>query len=77
MKQKLAQVFCTKAGWLWVCMILVVVFGSLSPWSTFTDDGFVWCGYAMWICFAYPAILSLIMFGYAIRNTFFGGGKND
>jgi hypothetical protein len=70
-KQLAVQIFCTYAGWLAICMILVVIFGLFSPWSAWIEPGYVWCGVAMWISLAYPLALSIIMIGYAIRNTFF------
>ena len=58
--------FKTKVGWIIICLILVVVFGTLANW-------FDWCKWVMFASLSYPIILSLIMFYYAIKNSF----KND
>lgn len=52
------QIFCTKIGWLFICLFLTVVFGVLSNW-------FDWAEYAMYISLAYPVVLSIIMLIYA------------
>lgn len=52
------QIFCTKIGWLFICLFLTVVFGVLSNW-------FYWAEYAMYISLAYPVVLSVIMLIYA------------
>jgi membrane protein YdbS with pleckstrin-like domain len=63
------QVFATKIGWLFICLIAGAVFGACSTNSTIVSNGKVWCNYAMIVCFIYPAILVFVMFRYAIKNT--------
>lgn len=58
MKQKLTELFCTKIGWLAICMVLVVVFGTLSNWID-------WFEYLMFASLAYPVILGIVMMAYA------------
>lgn len=58
MKNYLIQLFCTKVGWLAVCMVLVVVFGAL---SNFIE----WFEYLMFASLAYPVILGIVMMVYA------------
>lgn len=58
------QIFCTKIGWLFICLFLTLVFGILSNW-------FDWATYAMFISLIYPVGLSLVMLIYAwIINPF-------
>ncbi len=61
-----------KLAALVTCMILVCVFGAFSPNSTLIDDGYEWCGYAMYIALVYPAGLGLVMIFYAVKNTIKG-----
>jgi len=54
----LQQIFCTKIGWLFICLFLSVLFGTLSNWID-------WCEYAMYVSLIYPAGLSVVMIIYA------------
>ena len=72
-KQFLIQTFYTKIGWLVICLICVVITGTLSNWIN-------WMKYLMFIFLIYPIILSLIMIIYAwIINPYkaWKGIKND
>lgn len=51
-----------KMEWLMIAMIFTIVFGVLSNiWE--------WFIYLCAISFVYPFVLSLVMIGYAIKNT--------
>jgi hypothetical protein len=52
------QIFCTKIGWLFFCLLLTIIFGILANY-------YDWCEIAMFICFIYPVVLTLIMIVYA------------
>lgn len=54
----LKQIFCTKIGWLFICIILSVVFGTLANWID-------WCQTAMLVSLIYPALLTLITIVFA------------
>lgn len=58
MKTILTQLFCTKLGWLAICVVLVVIFGTLSNWID-------WMKYLMFASLIYPVILGLIMILFA------------
>jgi membrane protein YdbS with pleckstrin-like domain len=60
LRQILTQIFCTKIGWLFLTLALAVVFGVIADR---TDCN--WCSIAMYICFIYPVVLTLIMLVYA------------
>lgn len=64
LKTNLIQIFGTKVGWVWICIALVIIFGSLSSHSTFIENGYVWCDYAMLLPLGYLTTLSMIMFVY-------------
>lgn len=66
LEKLLVQIFCTKIGWLLICCVLAVIFGSLSSHSTFIDNGPEWCWYAFLICLIYPVVLSIIMIAYGL-----------
>lgn len=74
MKQKLKlfvlQAFTTYIGWLVICCLCAIVFGTFSTNSTIVEKGYLWCDYAAFISLIYPLGLTLIMFGYAIRNAY-------
>jgi hypothetical protein len=73
MKQKnnlFVQIFGTYIGWLIICIILTIIFGIFSTHSTIIENGYLWCDYAVLICLMYPLGLTLVMFGYGIRNTY-------
>jgi hypothetical protein len=57
-KQWMIQIFCTKIGWLGICLISSVVFSILSNY-------YDWALVALKISVAYPVILTLIMMVYA------------
>ena len=52
------QIFCTKIGWLFICIAFSVIFGVLANW-------FDWAEYAMFISLIYPVGLSIVMLIYA------------
>ncbi len=56
----LTQIFCTKIGWLVLCLVLAFVFGCLA-----TEYDFFWCQVAMYVSFAYPVILTVVMLIFA------------
>ena len=58
MKTILIQLFCTKLGWLAICLVLVVIFGTLSNWID-------WMQYLMFASLVYPTVLGLIMILFA------------
>ncbi len=67
----LKQIFCTKIGWVCICMVLSVIFGILTNW-------FDWAYIGVLVSMTYPVILTLIMLAYAwiinpLRKLF----KND
>ena len=57
-KFMLQQIFCTKIGWLFVCLFLSLVFGILANWI-------YWCQTAMFISLIYPALLTLVTIVFA------------
>ncbi len=59
LRHVLVQIFCTKIGWLVVCLFLAFVFGSLA-----TAYELFWCQVAMYLSFAYPFGLTLVMIAY-------------
>ncbi len=66
LKNLAIQLFCTKIGWLVICGILFILFGTMSNW-------YPWAVYVMFASLAYPVALSIIMMVYAwvinpIRN---------
>lgn len=56
-KRILIQIFCTKIGWLFLTLVLAVVFGILANY-------YYWCEIAMFICFAYLIVFTLISIVY-------------
>lgn len=54
----LQQIFCTKLGWLFICLFLSLVFGILGNW-------FNWCQTAMLVSLIYPALLTLVTIVFA------------
>ena len=69
-KETLVQLFCTKIGLAIVSVILLIIFGIFSTHSTIITNGYLWCDYAMIIPGLYLIGLTLVMFYYAIKNTF-------
>jgi len=65
-KQILLQIFATKIGWAGISILLVIIFGSLSTHSTFIENGYVWCDYAVFAPLAYLLGLSITMIAYAL-----------
>lgn len=60
MKKILTQIFCTKIGWLVVCLLLAGLFLILSDYY---DSAFFVI--AMYVSLIYPVVLTLIMIIYA------------
>jgi amino acid transporter len=60
MKKILVQIFCTKIGWLVICLLLAGGFGILSDYN---DSLFF--PIAMYASLVYPAGLLLVMLAYA------------
>lgn len=54
----LKQIFCTKIGWLIICLFLSLVFGILANWID-------WCQTAMFISLVYPILLTIVMIVFA------------
>lgn len=65
LKTNLIQIFGTKVGWAWISIVLVIIFGSLSTHSTFIENGYMWCDYAMLFPLGYLTTLTIIMLVYA------------
>ena len=61
MKKIFAQLFCTKIGWLVVCLVLALLFGVLS-----NQFDLFWAEIAMYASLIYPFILFIIMLVYGI-----------
>lgn len=57
-KDLMVQIFCTKVGWLAVCMVGTVLFGTLTNW-------YDWAVYPMFACLAYCVGLGLVMMAFA------------
>ncbi len=58
MKNILLQIFATKIGWLIICLLGAATFIVLS-------DRIEWADTAIFICIAYPVILTLTAIVYA------------
>lgn len=54
----LKQIFCTKIGWLFICLFLSLVFGILANWID-------WCQTAMFVSLIYPIGLTIVMIVFA------------
>lgn len=53
LKRIFLQIFTTKIGWLGITLAGAVIFGILANY-------YDWCEYAMYVCFTYPLVLTLI-----------------
>lgn len=60
MKKILVQIFCTKIGWLVICILLAGIFGILSDYN---DSLFF--SIAMYASLVYPSVLLLVLIAYA------------
>jgi hypothetical protein len=67
---KISDLLQTKLFWLAACCILVIVFGIFSTHSTIIKNGYLWCDYAMFAALIYPIVLTFIMIGYAVKNSY-------
>ncbi len=61
-KYVLVQLFCTKVGWLLICGLGILVFGTLANY-------YDWAETVMIICWIYPTIFTLVGIFYALVNT--------
>lgn len=58
-----AQIFCTKIGWFFICIVLEIIFGCLANWYDWSWKWMILPGIYIIVCVA-------IMFYYSITNTY-------
>lgn len=68
LKQLFLQIFTTYIGWLFICLLLTFIFGSLSNNSTLIYKGKEWCSYAAYICLIYPFGLTIVSMYKGFKN---------